>query len=112
MRELAYLNAGIKITLSDLRPDPETGKTRTEVFHAKDGLKEFVRYVDRHRQHLFDDVIYLKTEKQNIPIEVAVMYNTDYTENIHSYVQYQHYRGWYSLTGIPCCIDSYIEDIR
>ena len=86
MRELAYLNAGIKITLSDLRPDPETGKTRTEVFHAKDGLKEFIRYVDRHRQHLFDDVIYLKTEKQNIPIEVAVMYNTDYTENIHSYV--------------------------
>ena len=86
MRELAYLNAGIKITRSDLRPDPETGKTRTEVFHAKDGLKEFVRYVDRHRQHLFDDVIYLKTEKQNIPIEVAVMYNTDYTENIHSYV--------------------------
>lgn len=86
MRELAYLNAGIKVTLTDLRPDPETGKTRTEVFHAKDGLKEFVRYVDRHRQHLFDDVIYLKTEKQNIPIEVAVMYNTDYTENIHSYV--------------------------
>ncbi|MBW4756101.1 DNA topoisomerase (ATP-hydrolyzing) subunit B [Prevotella histicola] len=86
MRELAYLNAGIKITLTDLRPDPETGKTRTEVFHAKDGLKEFVRYVDRHRQHLFDDVIYLKTEKQGIPIEVAVMYNTDYTENIHSYV--------------------------
>ena len=86
MRELAYLNAGIKITLTDLRPDPETSKTRTEVFHAKDGLKEVVRYVDRHRQHLFDDVIYLKTEKQNIPIEVAVMYNTDYTENIHSYV--------------------------
>lgn len=86
MRELAYLNAGIRITLSDLRPDPETGKIRTEVFHAKDGLKEFVRYVDRHRQHLFDDVIYLKTEKQGIPIEVAVMYNTDYTENIHSYV--------------------------
>ncbi|MCR5077967.1 MAG: DNA topoisomerase (ATP-hydrolyzing) subunit B [Prevotella sp.] len=86
MRELAYLNAGIRITLTDLRPDPETGKTRTEVFHAKDGLKEFVRYVDRHRQHLFDDVVYLKTEKQNIPIEVAVMYNTDYTENIHSYV--------------------------
>ena len=86
MRELAYLHAGIKITLTDLRPDPETGKTRTEVFHAKDGLKEFVRYVDRHRQHLFDDVIYLKTEKQGIPIEVAVMYNTDYTENIHSYV--------------------------
>ena len=85
MRELAYLNAGIKITLTDLRPDEE-GKTRQEVFHAKDGLKEFVRYIDRHRTHLFDDVIYLKTEKQGIPIEVAVMYNTDYSENIHSYV--------------------------
>ena len=85
MLELAYLNAGIRITLKDLRPDEE-GKTKQEVFHAKDGLKEFVRYVDRHRQHLFDDVIYLKTEKNNIPIEVAVMYNTDYSENIHSYV--------------------------
>ncbi len=85
MRELAFLNAGIKITLKDMRPDEE-GKTKQEVFHAKDGLKEFVRYVDRHRTHLFDDVIYLKTEKQGVPIEIAVMYNTDYTENIHSYV--------------------------
>ena len=85
MRELAFLNAGIKITLTDLRPDEE-GKTKQMVFHAKDGLKEFVRYVDRHRTHLFDDVIYLKTEKQGSPIEIAIMYNTDYSENIHSYV--------------------------
>ena len=85
MRELAFLNAGIKITLTDLRPDEE-GKTKQMVFHAKDGLKEFVRYIDRHRTHLFDDVIYLKTEKQGIPIEIAIMYNTDYSENIHSYV--------------------------
>ena len=85
MRELAFLNAGIKITLTDLRPDEE-GKTKQMVCHAKDGLKEFVRYVDRHRTHLFDDVIYLKTEKQGIPIEIAIMYNTDYSENIHSYV--------------------------
>ena len=85
MRELAYLNAGITITLTDKRPDEE-GRTKQEVFHAKEGLKEFVRYVDRHRTHLFDDVIYLKTEKQGIPIEVAIMYNTDYSENIHSYV--------------------------
>ena len=85
MRELAFLNAGIKITLTDLRPDEE-GKTKQMVFHAKDGLKEFVRYVDRHRTHLFNDVIYLKTEKQGIPIEIAIMYNTDYSENIHSYV--------------------------
>ena len=86
MRELAYLNAGITITLTDLRPDDEGNLKQPEVFHAKDGLKEFVRYVDRHRTHLFDDVIYLKTEKQGTPIEVAVMYNTDYSENIHSYV--------------------------
>ena len=85
MRELAFLNAGITITLRDLRPDEE-GKTKEEVFYASEGLKEFVRYVDRHRAHLFNDVIYLKTEKQGVPIEVAVMYNTDYSENIHSYV--------------------------
>ena len=85
MRELAYLNAGITITLKDMRPDEE-GKLHEETFHAKDGLKEFVRYIDRHRTHLFDDVIYLKTEKLGIPIEVAVMYNTDYSENVHSYV--------------------------
>ncbi len=85
MRELAYLNAGITITLTDMRPD-EDGKTKQETFHASEGLKEFVRYVDRHRTHLFNDVIYLKTEKQGVPIEVAVMYNTDYSENIHSYV--------------------------
>ena len=93
MRELAFLNAGIKITLTDLRPEldengnvPENWKPKVEVFHAEDGLKEFVRYVDRHRTHLFDDVIYLKTEKNGVPIEVAIMYNTDYSENIHSYV--------------------------
>ncbi|MCH4212356.1 MAG: ATP-binding protein, partial [Prevotella sp.] len=68
MRELAYLNAGLKITLTDLRPNEE-GKTRQEVFHAKDGLKEFVRYIDRHRNHLFDDVIYLRTEKEGVPVE-------------------------------------------
>jgi DNA gyrase subunit B len=85
MRELAYLNKGLTIKLTDLRPDEE-GKTREQVFFSKDGLKEFVRYVDRHRSHLFDDVIYLNTEKQGVPIEVAIMYNTDYSENIHSYV--------------------------
>ncbi|PTL32352.1 DNA topoisomerase (ATP-hydrolyzing) subunit B [Prevotella sp. oral taxon 376] len=105
MRELAFLNAGIRITLTDLRPDPETGKTRQEVFHAKDGLKEFVRYVDRHRTHLFDDVIYLKTEKQGIPIEVAIMYNTDYSENIHSYVNnINTIEGGTHLTGFRAAL--------
>jgi DNA gyrase subunit B len=104
MRELAYLNAGIKIILTDLRKDEE-GKTRQEVFHAKDGLKEFVRYVDRHRQHLFDDVIFLKTEKQGVPIEVAVMYNTDYSENIHSYVNnINTIEGGTHLTGFRAAL--------
>ncbi len=85
MRELAYLNAGITITLTDLRPDEE-GHTRKEVFHSKDGLREFVRYIDSSRTHLFDDVIYINTEKNGMPIEVAIMYNTSYGENIHSYV--------------------------
>ncbi|MDR0976856.1 MAG: DNA topoisomerase (ATP-hydrolyzing) subunit B [Prevotellaceae bacterium] len=85
MRELAYLNAGIRITLTDLRPDDE-GNTRQEVFHSDDGLKEFVRYIDSSRVHLIPDVIYINTEKQGVPVEVAIVYNTSYSENIHSYV--------------------------
>ena len=85
MRELAYLNAGIHITLTDLRPDDE-GNTRKEVFHSEGGLKDFVRYIDSSRTHLFDDVIYLNTEKQGTPIETAIMYNTGYSEDLHSYV--------------------------
>ena len=109
MRELAFLNAGIKITLTDLRPD-ESGNTRQAVFHAKDGLKEFVRYVDRHRTHLFDDVIYLKTEKQGIPIEVAIMYNTDYSENIHSYVNnINTIEGGTHLTGFRAALTSVLK---
>ena len=85
LRELAYLNAGITITLTDERPDDE-GNTRTDVFHSDLGLRQFVRYIDSSRTHLFDDVIYLNTEKNGIPIEVAIMYNTSYSENLHSYV--------------------------
>ena len=85
MRELAFLNAGITITLTDERPDEE-GNIRKEVFHSDLGLREFVRYIDSSRTHLFDDVISIRTEKNNIPIEVAIMYNTSYSENLHSYV--------------------------
>ena len=86
MRELAYLNAGIKISLTDLRVKDEEGNVKKEVFHSVEGLKEFVRYVDSSREHLMNDVIYINTEKQGTPVEVAIMYNTSYTENIHSYV--------------------------
>ena len=85
MRELAFLNAGITITLTDLRKDDE-GNIRQDVFHSDSGLREFVRYIDSSRTHLFDDVIYLNTEKNGMPIEVAIMYNTSYSENLHSYV--------------------------
>ena len=85
LRELAYLNAGITIKLTDERPDSE-GNTRTDVFHSDLGLREFVRYIDSSRTHLFNDVIYLNTEKNGMPIEVAIMYNTSYSENLHSYV--------------------------
>ena len=85
LRELAYLNAGITIKLTDERPDSE-GNIRTDVFHSDLGLREFVRYIDSSRTHLFNDVIYLNTEKNGMPIEVAIMYNTSYSENLHSYV--------------------------
>ena len=86
MRELAFLNAGITITLTDMRPNEEGNLRKPETFHAKEGLKEFVRYVDRHRTSIIGEPIYLKTEKAGIPIEIALLYNNDYSENIHSYV--------------------------
>ena len=86
MRELAYLNAGIKITLTDRRVVNDEGKFKQEIFYSEEGLKEFVRYLESSRDHLINDVIYLDTEKQGIPIELAIMYNTGFSENVHSYV--------------------------
>ena len=90
MRELAYLNAGITITLTDkrLEVNEQSGieGVRTETFHSEGGLRDFVRYIDSTRTRLINDVIYLNTEKQTTPIEVAIMYNTGYSENLHSYV--------------------------
>lgn len=86
MRELAYLNTGIKISLTDLRVKDEEGNAKKEIFYSEEGLKEFVRYVDSSREHFMNDVIYINTEKQGTPVEVAIMYNTSYNENVHSYV--------------------------
>ena len=86
MRELAYLNAGIKISLTDLRVKDEEGNAKKEIFYSEEGLKEFVRYVDSSREHFMNDVIYINTEKQGTQVEVAIMYNTSYNENVHSYV--------------------------
>ena len=86
LRELAYLNAGITITLTDMRQADENGNYMSETFYSTEGLKEFVRYIDSSRTPLIGDVIYLNTEKNNIPIEVAIIYNTGYSENVHTYV--------------------------
>ncbi len=86
LRELAYLNAGITITLTDMREADENGNYQSETFYSTEGLKEFVRYIDSSRTPLIGDVIYLNTEKNNIPIEVAIIYNTGYSENVHTYV--------------------------
>ncbi|MBE6276212.1 MAG: DNA topoisomerase (ATP-hydrolyzing) subunit B [Bacteroides sp.] len=88
LRELAYLNKGITITLTDLRDKDEEGNARTETFHSEEGVKEFVRFLNNQNSNtpLIDDVIYLNTEKQGVPIEIAIMYNTGYRENLYSYV--------------------------
>lgn len=86
MRELAYLNKGITITLTDKREKEEDGSYKQEVFHSEEGVKEFVRFLNSNNTPLIDDVIYLNTEKQGVPIECAIMYNTGFRENLHSYV--------------------------
>ncbi len=86
MRELAYLNKGITITLTDKRTKEEDGSYKHDVFHSEEGVKEFVRYLNSNNTPLIDDVIYLNTEKQGVPIECAIMYNTGFRENLHSYV--------------------------
>ena len=86
LRELAYLNAGIRITLTDRRQKDENGNFVQELFHSTEGVTEFVRYLNSNNTPLFNDVIYLNTEKSGVPIECAIMYNTGYRENLHSYV--------------------------
>ena len=88
LRELAYLNKGITISLTDLRDKDEEGNPHTETFHSEEGVKEFVRFLNNQNNNtpLIDDVIYLNTEKQGVPIEIAIMYNTGYRENLYSYV--------------------------
>ncbi|MBP3353232.1 MAG: DNA topoisomerase (ATP-hydrolyzing) subunit B [Bacteroidales bacterium] len=86
LRDLAFLNAGIHLTLTDLREIDEAGNPKKEEFYSADGLKEFVRYVDSSKEHLFDDVIHINTERNGVPVEVAMTYNTSYNETLFSYV--------------------------
>lgn len=86
MRELAFLNKGISITLTDTRTLNEDGTPSSETFYSEGGLKEFVEFIDMNREKLIPEVIYMEGEKAGIPVEVAMHYNTSYNENIHSYV--------------------------
>jgi len=86
MRELAFLNKGITISITDRRQKDEKGEYVHEEFFSKEGLKEFIKFLDAHREPIISDVISMEGEKNGIPVEVAMIYNTSYTENIHSYV--------------------------
>jgi DNA gyrase subunit B len=86
MRELAFLNKGITISLTDNRVTDDEGNHPTTMYHSEGGLKEFAQYLDRNREALISDVIYFEGERENIPVEVALTYNTSYTENIQAYV--------------------------
>lgn len=86
MRELAFLNKGITLTLTDKRQVDENGKHTVLTFYSEGGLREFAQYLDRNREALISDVIYFEGEREGIPVEVALTYNTSYTENIQAYV--------------------------
>ena len=115
LRDLAFLNAGITLTLTDMRDIDTEGQPRSEVFFSRDGLREFVEYIDSSKESLIGDVIHLNTERQGIPVEVALTYNNTYNENIYSYVNnINTIEGGTHLTGfrrgLTSTLKKYAED--
>ena len=115
LRDLAYLNAGITLRLTDMREVNAEGQPRSEVFYSKEGLREFVQYIDMNKEQLFNDVIDLSTERNGIPIEVAFTYNTSSNENIYSFVNnINTIEGGTHLTGfrrgLTSTLKKYAED--
>lgn len=86
LRELAFLNKRISLILIDEREKLEDGSFKKETFYSEEGLKEFVEYIDETREKLIEDVICIETEKNDVPVEIALHYNTSFTENVHAYV--------------------------
>ncbi len=86
LRELAYLNAGVRLSITDFRDRDENGNPKSQSFYSEEGLKEFVRYLDGNKEHLMDEVIHIVNDKGEIPVEVAMTYNTTFNENVYSYV--------------------------
>ncbi len=117
LRELAFLNAGITLTLTDKRVVKDDGSYKSEKFYSENGLEEFVKYIDRAKEPLISDAIHIVTEKQGIPIEIAMTYNTSYNENIFSYVNnINTIEGGTHLTGfrrgLSRTLKKYAEDSK
>lgn len=115
LRDLAFLNAGITLTLTDMRTIDEDGNPRHESFHSDTGLNEFVQYIDSNKESLINDVIHLSCERQGIPVEVAMTYNTTFNENVYSYVNNintieggTHLAGF--RRGLTSTLKKYAED--
>ncbi len=117
LRELSFLNAGVRLSLTDKRHKREDGTYRSDKFYSEKGLEEFVRYIDASKEALIDDVIHIITEKQGVPVEVAMTYNTSYNENVYSYVNNIHtIEGGTHLTGfrrgLSRTLKKYAEDSK
>ena len=115
LRDLAYLNAGINLRLTDMRDIDAEGNPRSEVFYSETGLREFVEYIDSNKESLINGVIHLCTERQGIPVEVAMTYNTSFNENVYSYVNnINTIEGGTHLTGfrrgLTSTLKKYAED--
>lgn len=117
LRELAFLNAGVRLSLTDKRHQKEDGTYKSDTFFSEKGLEEFVRYIDASKEALIEDVIHIVTEKQGVPVEVAMTYNTSYNENVYSYVNNIHtIEGGTHLTGfrrgLSRTLKKYAEDTK
>ena len=117
LRDLAFLNAGITLTLTDMRSIDSEGNPRREVFHSDNGLEDFVRYIDSSKETLINDIIHLNTERQGVPVEVALTYNTTYNENVYSFVNNintieggTHLSGF--RRGLTATLKKYAEDSK
>jgi len=100
MRELSFLNKGITISLTDNREETEKGEKKSEIFHSKEGLSEFIKYIDKSREPIISNIIKMESEKNNITVEVAMIYNSSFSENLHSYVNnINTYEGGTHLSG-------------
>ena len=115
LRELAFLNKGIKLMLTDRRVTLENGEFRISEFYSEEGLKEFVKYLDSGRESLIENVIHISTEKGDVPVEIAMQYNSSFSENIHAYVNnINTIEGGTHLTGfrrgLTRTLKSYADD--